>query len=152
MPDPDRAPADELHALLGGEAMPDFPVAPERAWAGTAGLRLFADDDGALRAELPVTDAVRQPGGLVHGGIYSCVAEELASVATVRAVAPDRFALGMSNLTHFHRPVTAGSVHAVAEPIHRGRTTWVWTVTMSDDEGRRCATSTVTMAVRERPR
>ena len=35
--------------------------------------------------------------------------------------------------------------------MHRGRTTWVWDVSFTDDEGRLCATSRVTLAVRPAP-
>ena len=67
--------------------------------------------------------------------------------------AEGRVPLGMSNNTSFLRPVSEGSVHGEATAIHRGRTSWVWDVQMRDDEGRLCATSRVTIAVRdEQPR
>jgi uncharacterized protein (TIGR00369 family) len=56
--------------------------------------------------------------------------------------------MGLSNSTSFLRPIGAGNIHALATRRHRGRTTWVWDVDMSDDEGRLCATSRVTIAVR----
>ena len=56
------------------------------------------------------------------------------------AVADDgSIAVGQSNNTTFLRPVTAGTVHAEAAPRHRGRTTWVWDVDFTDDDGRLCA-------------
>ena len=57
-------------------------------------------------------------------------------------------AQGLSNHTSFLRPILAGTVNATARRVHRGRTTWVWEVEISDDEGRLCALSRVTMAVR----
>ena len=57
----------------------------------------------------------------------------------------------MSNLTSFLRPVTGGTIHAQATCKHAGRTTWVWEVEMTDDRRRLCATSRVTIAVRELP-
>ena len=93
-----------------------------------------------------------QPYGLVHGGAYSALAESLASIATARAVAADELiAVGLSNHTSFLRPVTAGTVHAEARRRHRGRTTWLWEVDFSDDDGRLCAVTRVTMAVRPPP-
>ena len=59
-------------------------------------------------------------------------------------------AMGMSNQTSFLRPVTEGHVNAEARARHRGRTTWVWEVELSDDAGRLCALSRVTVAVRPR--
>jgi uncharacterized protein (TIGR00369 family) len=58
-------------------------------------------------------------------------------------------AMGMSNNTTFLRSITAGTIHATARPRHRGRTTWVWDVDISGDDGRVCATSRVTIAVRQ---
>ena len=58
--------------------------------------------------------------------------------------------VGQSNHTSFLRPMSEGTIHAVARRRHRGRTTWIWDVEMTDDEGRLCALSRVTIAVRER--
>jgi uncharacterized protein (TIGR00369 family) len=60
-------------------------------------------------------------------------------------------ATGMSNVTNFLRPITEGAVHALATRLHRGRTTWVWDVRMSDDADRICAVTRMTIAVRPQP-
>ena len=57
-------------------------------------------------------------------------------------------AQGLANQTSFLRPILAGTVHAVARRRHRGRTTWVWEVEMTDDEDRLCALVRMTIAVR----
>jgi uncharacterized protein (TIGR00369 family) len=57
----------------------------------------------------------------------------------------------MSNSTSFLRPITEGTVRARAVRLHRGRTTWVWDVTFSDDAGRTCAVTRMTIAVRPVP-
>jgi len=59
--------------------------------------------------------------------------------------------LGLANPTRFLRPVMGGVVEAEARRRHAGRTTWVWDVEMRDDQGRLCASSRVTIAVRDRP-
>ena len=97
----------------------------------------------------PVTPDLHQPFGLVHGGAYAALAESMASATTHLAVQGDGdFAVGQSNHTHFFRPATEGAVHAEGTPIHRGRTSWVWDVSFTDDEGRLCASSRVTLSVR----
>jgi 1,4-dihydroxy-2-naphthoyl-CoA hydrolase len=130
----------------------EVKVPLDRVWSASVGLEVDAvGADGVLRARLPVTERVCQPMGLVHGGIYSCIAEELASLGTGRQVVADgKFCVGQSNLTHFFRPGTLGdTLHAEARPIHRGRTTWVWDVDVRNDAGKVCARSMVTIAVRE---
>jgi uncharacterized protein (TIGR00369 family) len=130
-----------------------FPlrIAVEDAFDATIG---FVVDDGGevgtCLGRLPVGPHVCQPMGIIHGGVYAALAETLASQGTARAVLPaGKVPLGMSNNTSFLRPVSTGSVHASATAIHRGRTTWVWDVEMRDDDGRLCATSRVTIAVRD---
>jgi uncharacterized protein (TIGR00369 family) len=104
------------------------------------------------RARAEVRDRHKQPLGLVHGGVYAAMAESLASQATFIAVAGEgKIAVGLSNHTSFMRPILSGSVHAEARRRHRGATTWVWEVELTDDAGRLCALSRVTMAVRPRP-
>lgn len=115
------------------------------------GLVVTEIGDGLMEAKVPVSDAIKQPAGLVHGGIYAAVAESLATTGTALTVFGDgNTAMGMSNQTSFIRPVVEGHVIARAHARHRGRTTWVWEVQLSDDAGRLCALSRVTVAVRPR--
>jgi 1,4-dihydroxy-2-naphthoyl-CoA hydrolase len=95
---------------------------------------------------------VLQPMGIVHGGVYATMAEGMTSEATFRAVYPDgNVAMGMSNQTSFLRPITRGTIHAEARRRHRGRSTWLWEVDFTDDDGRLCALTRVTIAVRPIP-
>jgi 1,4-dihydroxy-2-naphthoyl-CoA hydrolase len=58
--------------------------------------------------------------------------------------------LGMSNNTSFLRPISEGYINGRARPLHRGHGTWLWDVEISDDEGRLCAVTRMTIAVRPR--
>jgi 1,4-dihydroxy-2-naphthoyl-CoA hydrolase len=109
--------------------------------------------DERVVATMSVDDQpVLQPMGIVHGGVYATIAEGMTSEATFRAVYPDgNIAVGMSNQTSFLRPITRGMIHAEARRRHRGRTTWLWEVDFTDDEGRLCALTRVTIAVRPIP-
>ena len=116
------------------------------------GFELLEQGDELATGRFEVTDAVRQPYGIVHGGAYAALAESICSHATYRAVASDgMLSFGQSNDTSFLRPVSEGHVHAEARRKHRGRTTWIWDVEFTDDEGRLCALSRVTLAVRPPP-
>jgi 1,4-dihydroxy-2-naphthoyl-CoA hydrolase len=100
-------------------------------------------------AQVQVTDRVLQPYGLVHGGVYATIAESLASAGTMVGIyGQGQVAVGLSNQTSFLRPITGGSIHAKAIPKHRGRTTWVWEVELSDDDDHLCALTRMTIAVR----
>jgi 1,4-dihydroxy-2-naphthoyl-CoA hydrolase len=117
------------------------------------GLEIDEATDELVRAHVPVVEHVLQPVGLVHGGVHASIAEALASVGTNVGVVPEgKIGLGQSNHSSFMRPITEGTIHAVARRRHRGRTTWIWDVELTDDEGRLCAISRVTIAVRDLPR
>ena len=116
------------------------------------GLEVTAAQDGFVEAHVDVRDELLQPAGLVHGGVFAAMAESLASLGTAVAVMnAGKVAMGLSNLTSFVRPITAGTIYAQARAQHRGRTTWVWEVQISDDAGRLCAVTRMTIAVRDAP-
>ncbi len=116
------------------------------------GLEIVELGPELARARLTVRDEHKQPFGIVHGGVYAAIAEGLASIATASQVLPQgRSAAGMSNQTSFLRPVSGGVIDAVATRKHGGRTTWIWEVEMTDSEGRLCALSRMTVAVRDLP-
>ena len=121
----------------------------ERTLDGTIGVEIVDANEELAHARLPVTDRIRQPYGIVHGGAYAALGESLVSMTTAMAVLGDgMIAVGQSNHTSFFRPVSEGTVHAEARRRHRGRTTWVWEVDFTDDEGRLVAATRVTMAIR----
>jgi uncharacterized protein (TIGR00369 family) len=116
------------------------------------GFEVAELDDERITGSFAVTDAVRQPMGIVHGGAYAAMAETLASVATYMHVHEGgEIAVGQSNSTSFLRPASEGTVHAEGRRRHRGRTSWIWDVEFTDDQGRVCALSRVTIAVRPAP-
>jgi 1,4-dihydroxy-2-naphthoyl-CoA hydrolase len=131
------------------------------AGAGPAGSDRFGEAIGIeyveatpelIRVRAPVGPHLLQPAGLVHGGVYSSIAESVCSAATWLAVHEQGMAaMGQSNSATFLRPITEGHVNAAARPRHQGRTSWVWDVEISDDGGRLCALVRMTVAVRPAP-
>ena len=125
---------------------------PTTGLAALLGIELQDPDGESVRARLAVTADVLQPYGVVHGGAYGVLAESLTSHATDDAVKADgNTAIGQSLVTTFLRPISAGHLNASAQTRHRGRTTWIWDVEITDDEGRLCALVRATIAVRPRP-
>ena len=76
------------------------------------------------------------PWGVVHGGVYCSVVESAASIGASAAVLErGQFAVGVNNNSDFIRPMTAGRLDVVAEPVQQGRTLQLWQVllTRADD-------------------
>jgi 1,4-dihydroxy-2-naphthoyl-CoA hydrolase len=116
------------------------------------GLEVLEVTEELVRAQVAIRDELRQPFGLVHGGVLASIAETLASLGTAVVVVPDgNAAMGSANSTSFLRPIVEGTIHARALRRHRGRTTWVWDVEITDDAQRLCALTRMTIAVRPIP-
>jgi uncharacterized protein (TIGR00369 family) len=115
-------------------------------YIGTEWLDLSPEE---ARARIELKQHHLQPNGVVHGGVYTSLAESICSAATYRAVRDQGMvAFGQANSTTFLRPISAGHVNALARTRQRGRTTWVWDCELSDDDGRVCALVRMTIAVR----
>ena len=106
--------------------------------SGSALIDLEIDSvaEDEVRGRVPVTDTLKQPLGVVHGGVYAVIADALTA-GDGRVI---------TNQTSFLRPATEGTLHAVARRRHGGRTTAVWEVDISDDAGRLCAVVRTTVS------
>jgi uncharacterized protein (TIGR00369 family) len=132
--------------------MADDPRGPLSHFDALIGTEWLDDDPEHARARIPVRDELRQPVGLMHGGVMSSLIESVCSRATALAVLDDgTAAMGQSISVSFIRPITAGHAEVKAQARHRGRTTWVWDAEVTDADGKLCALAQMTIAVRPRP-
>ena len=117
------------------------------------GTEWLDDDPAYARARIPIRDDLRQPFGLMHGGVMSSLVESVCSRATALAVFGDGMAaMGQSIAVNFIRPITAGHAEVRAQARHRGRTTWVWEAEVLNAEDKLCALAQMTIAVRPLPK
>ena len=79
---------------------------------------------------------LHQPYGIVHGGVYCSVVETAASVGGALWLGERGQVVGVSNQTDFLRAVRDGELTATATPVHRGRLQQLWTVEITDEQGR----------------
>ena len=113
------------------------------------GTEWIDDDPDHARARVAMRDELRQPVGLMHGGVMSTLVESVCSRATALAVLDDGMAaMGQSISVSFMRPITEGHAEVHARARHRGRTTWVWEAEVRDGEDRLCALAQMTVAIR----
>jgi 1,4-dihydroxy-2-naphthoyl-CoA hydrolase len=119
------------------------------ALLGTEWLSLDPDD---ARCRVAMRDDLRQPYGILHGGVYSSLIESLCSFVTAASVYDEgNISMGQAIEVSFLRPVTEGHAEVRAVARHRGRSTWVWQAEVLDDRERLCAVAKMTMAVRPNP-
>lgn len=100
-----------------------------------------------IRATMPVDERTHQPFGLLHGGASVALAETLGSVASHCCTSEDRTGVGLEINANHVRAVRSGRVTGTVRPVHVGRTTQVWQIRITDEEGRLVCQSRLTMAV-----
>jgi len=132
--------------------MADDPRGLHSHFDALVGTEWLDDDPEHARVRVALRDELRQPVGLMHGGVMSTLVESICSRATALVVLNDGMAaMGQSIAVSFIRPVTAGHAEVRARARHRGRTTWVWDAEVLDAEERLCAMAQMTIAVRPIP-
>jgi uncharacterized protein (TIGR00369 family) len=132
---------------LGELPAPAVPL--ENTFEGFLGLEWVEFKPDSARVRFEVREDLKQPLGLLHGGIYSAVAETVASVATAAAVwRQGLIASGLSNSASFLRPITQGRVEVGARLRHHDEREWFWSHEFRDEQARLCALVDVTIAVR----
>lgn len=133
-------------------AMADDPRGLVSHFDVLLGTEWLDDDPEHARVRVTMRDELRQPVGLLHGGVMSSLVESVCSRATALAVFDDGMvAMGQSIAVNFIRPITEGHAEVHAKARHRGRTTWVWEAEVKDSNGRLCALAQMTTAVRPIP-
>jgi uncharacterized protein (TIGR00369 family) len=113
---------------------------------------LVSAEKDKVVATMPIGSNHRQQVGYLHGGISVTLAESVASLGTVLNIDPEKqMAFGLEINANHLRPKREGRLTAVATPIHRGRTTHVWDIQISDENGKLICVSRCTVAVVDRP-
>lgn len=132
--------------------MADDPRGLRSHFDELVGTQWLDDDPDGARVRIELRDELRQPVGLLHGGVLSTLVESVCSRATALQVLDQGMAaMGQSISVSFIRPVTEGGAEVTARARHRGRTTWVWDAEVRDDQDRLCALAQMTIAVRPLP-
>lgn len=99
-------------------------------------------------ATMPVNDSTRQPYGILHGGASVALAETVASFGTANLVDLNtQVPVGLEINANHIKSKRDGVVTAVGTPLHRGRTTMVWDIKITDEQGALICVSRCTMAV-----
>lgn len=115
--------------------------------ADLLGITFEEIEDERAIATMPVTPHHHQILGYLHGGASVVLAETVASHGATASALPEKVALGLEINANHLRPVQHGTLRAVGERLHAGRTTQVWQVRISDEEGRLVCVSRCTLAL-----
>ncbi|HZG71827.1 MAG TPA: hotdog fold thioesterase [Chondromyces sp.] len=112
------------------------------------GMEFVEVGEGKIVMTMPVDDRTRQPYGYLHGGASVALAETAASMGTAQLIDLEKqncFGLEI-NANHI-KAKRDGMVTATATVAHQGRTTMVWDIRITDEEGALICISRCTVAV-----
>ncbi len=90
--------------------------------------------DDYLIAKMPVTPKVHQPDGVLHGGATVALAETVGSMASfVFLNTDDYYVRGIEISANHIKSISEGFVYAKATYLHKGRTTQLWNIRITDE-------------------
>ncbi|MEJ1222095.1 PaaI family thioesterase [Sediminicola sp. 1XM1-17] len=88
-----------------------------------------------LVGKMPVTPKVYQPDGVLHGGAMVALAESVGSAASyIFLNAQEFFVRGIEISANHVKSIKEGDVYAKAVIMHKGRTTQVWDIKITDKD------------------
>jgi 1,4-dihydroxy-2-naphthoyl-CoA hydrolase len=124
--------------LTDGERVTDELVGMINAtpgWVKEMGIKILTAAPDEVTCEWEVSEKHHQAYGIVHGGVHCGVIETLASVGAAIVAHPrGQRIVGLENSTSFIRAVRSGTLHALARPVTRGRSSQVWEVWIRDEK------------------
>lgn len=95
----------------------------------TIGLEITHVSKTMIKAKLLVTENLRQPLGLLHGGVSVAISEGLGSIGANMAAGEGNYALGLEvNANHVQGVEANGTKYVLCESkcLHQGKSTQIW--------------------------
>jgi 1,4-dihydroxy-2-naphthoyl-CoA hydrolase len=86
-------------------------------------------------------------GAIMHGGAIMSLADTVGAVCAFLNLPAGATTATLDSTTRFYRPLSAGTLHASARPVHVGRTRIVVATDLTDDQGRLVAQTSQAQAV-----
>ena len=112
------------------------------------GIRLVEQTPDRVVAEMEVREDLCTTNSILHGGAYMAFADTIGAVATVLNLPAGAGTTTVESKTNFISAIRAGEVaRAECTPVHRGKTTQVWTTRILRPDGKLAAIVTQTQMV-----
>jgi 1,4-dihydroxy-2-naphthoyl-CoA hydrolase len=114
----------------------------------TLGIKYTEVGENYICGTMPVDGRTHQPMRIMHGGASAALIETLGSIGSHLLIDSEKeFSSGLDlNINHI-RAVSAGLVYGKAEIIHKGKTTHVWQVNITNEDNKLVSTGRLTVFV-----
>lgn len=101
-----------------------------------------------LCAKMPVDHRTHQPYGVLHGGASVVLAETLGSIGSYLCIDETKqFCVGLEVNANHIRSVSSGYVYGKATIVHKGKSTHIWEIKITNESGGLVCISRLTVAV-----
>ncbi|WP_144958464.1 PaaI family thioesterase [Gillisia sp. Hel_I_86] len=101
----------------------------------TLDIEIVEITDEYVLGKMPVTPKVHQPDGVLHGGATVALAETIGSMASLLLNNSSECIIRGIEISANHvKSIREGFVFAKASAIHKGRTTQLWDIKITDEE------------------
>jgi 1,4-dihydroxy-2-naphthoyl-CoA hydrolase len=112
------------------------------------GMEVVEMKEGRVVMTMPVDSRTHQPWGFLHGGASVALAETATSIGSAILIDHEtEICFGLEINANHIKAKRDGVVTATAEIEHRGRTTMVWTIKITDEDESLICLSRCTVAV-----
>jgi 1,4-dihydroxy-2-naphthoyl-CoA hydrolase len=116
-------------------------------FAKACGIRISAATPAEVHGEMDWAPDLCTVAGVMHGGALMTFADTIGATCAAMNLPAGATTTTVESKTNFFRALRGGHAHAVATPLHVGRTLIVVQTDIRDDEKRRVALVTQTQAV-----
>lgn len=100
----------------------------------TLDIEIIEITEEYVLGKMPVTSKVHQPDGVLHGGATVALAETIGSMASLLLFDSSEFVIRGIEISANHiKSIREGFVFAKASAIHKGRTTQLWKIKITDE-------------------
>ncbi|ENH97115.1 esterase YuxO [Gracilibacillus halophilus YIM-C55.5] len=114
----------------------------------TLGMETIKTSKEEVMINMPVTDTVKQPMGFLHGGATVALAETAASVGGLQQIdTTQQSVVGVEINCNHIKAKKDGVLTASATPLHIGKQTMVFSITVTDEKEQLIATSRCTLGI-----
>ncbi|MBU0465371.1 MAG: hotdog fold thioesterase [Proteobacteria bacterium] len=125
----------------------DLNLFTKESIVGHVGIEFLEKGDDFISATMPVDKRTMQPLGILHGGASVVLAETLGSTASYLALDDSHYSVGLEIKANHIKSVTKGRVTGVVKPVHLGKTTQVWDISIENEKNELICVSRLTMLV-----
>ncbi len=120
------------------------PLVALMPFAAELGIVLEEASAERVVARLDWAPRLCTAGGILHGGVLMSLADSAGALVAFLGLPEGATTATVASATQLMRPVVAGTVRAVAVPLHRGRTMVTAQTSLYDDRERLVAQTTQT--------